>query len=138
MDMLMFLGTLLAVLLGGFLVIKLILHKKSSGRRAKYYSVPVDGRLKQRHTGRAHLRHQTSLSKEHSEDLWKADHHRHKESSWQSSSFTANKIQTDAEKQQQSRKQHEGLAMPVVEYGPTEPSSRPAGAGAAKRGSQGL
>jgi len=136
MDTLIFLGTLVAVLLGGFLVIKLLLRKKSSGRNARYQSVPVDGRLKQRHTGRPYLRHQTSMRKDVSDEIWKASRQKADETSWQNASFTANKISTDAEKEQDNRKQREGFAMPSVDYAPSEPTVRPASSGAAKRGLQ--
>ncbi len=137
MDALIFLGTLSAVLLGGFLIIKLILRKRSSGRHARHVSVPTDYRLKQKHTGRPYLRHQTFTRKDYSDEIWKASRHKANEGSWQNASFTASKITSDSEKEQDSHKQREGLAMPTVDYAPGESSQRPVVSGAAKRGIQG-
>lgn len=134
MDILIFLGTLVGVLLGGFLLIKLVLHKRSSGRNAKHVSVPIDSRLKQRHTGRPYLRHQTFMRKEYSDEIWKTSRHKVNEPSWQNGSFTAHKIMSDAEKEPDSRKQREGLTLPVVEDGPDR---RPSGVRAAKLSGQG-
>ena len=139
MDILIFLGTLLAVLVGGFLLIKLVLHARSSGRCArKHVTVPADSRLKQRHTGRPYLQHQTLSRSGKSDEIWKESRHKVNEPQWQNGSFTAHRMMSDADKDLESRKKREEPAMSSVEYGPTEPTGRPASAGAAKRGAKGV
>jgi len=128
MDILIFLATLLAVLVGGLLLVKLVLRARSSGRRGKkYVSVPTDSRLKQPHTGRPYLQHQTFSRRDKSDEVWKEGRRKDKETSFGGGSFTANEIRSDSEKRREPGKQHEGLAMPVIDYGPAEqPASRPA------------
>lgn len=130
MDVLLFLGALLLLVIGGVVVLRRAERKKDMGR-SSHNSVyhPSHTRRTKRHHAVDNLVHSHSTSRmqvHNSNDLWRSSRVKVNEEHLETGTFVANKVLTDSELGSSGREENHGAQMPSIKYEPVEIKKRPA------------
>jgi hypothetical protein len=138
MDVLLFLGALVLLVIGGAIIFVRAERKFDSGRDPKHSIYqPSRTRRNKRHHGGDHLVHSHSTRRMHtpaSDKLWRSSRVKVNEEHWESGTIVANKILTDSDLALEDQEDRHGYAMPTIDYKPVDTQRRRSGSVVTKGG----
>jgi hypothetical protein len=126
MNELVFLGTLIVLVIAGFLLARYITHKQT-GRQRNHPVYHESSSKKHSHRSASHtlVHSHTSANRMHAaDDIWRTQRLKANEAHWESGVVVANKILTDSELALEERQPEQEHGMSSIHYKPTGTSPR--------------
>lgn len=136
MDVMIFLGTLVVMLVAGLLLARMI-SSKHTGRKRNHPVYHETSNTQHGHRPASHtlVHSHTSANRMHAADnIWRNHRLKADEAHWQSGDVVANRILTDSELALEERQPEQEQSMPSIEYRPTGNSPSPEKSAAKRRG----
>jgi hypothetical protein len=137
MDEFIFLGVLVALVVGVALLVKSISSMRT-GRRRNHPIYRDSSARKPRHRPAGHtLVHSHSTKALNTKnDIWRDSRAKAYESNWQPGVIVANKLLTDSELALEEKEPEQGHGMPSIKYTPVESSQKSSKSAGGKRSSR--